>query len=340
MNEDAFTDISILIVDGDRKFQFLLMDILETFGFKDMESVSTGDEALEKITKKYFDLIITEWDVLPMGGIELTKRVRTDKGMPDPMVPIIMISSRADRLNIQEARDAGVNEFLAKPFSVSALRDRMISVIEEPREFVISKNFIGPSRRRRTAQPPGLMERRDRQRKNTDSLGVTVQSDGKTKIVRPSYRIKKKISSADTLDKLISLEKIKAAETLIEEGKGEFLSAALREVIKMDKIHYALVERIRAKPDSRDMRDLRAISDIALRVKGLAGIYGYTLASEVARMLSLLAVKKGLPRARSLEIINVHIHALEIIFQRNIKGKYGQLGRELIAELEGLLKKE
>ena len=75
--------------------------------------------------------------------------VRTSPNSPNPFVPIIMLTGYTHVDHVRQARDAGVNEFLAKPVSVKAILTRLISVIEHPRPFVRTKYYFGPCRRRR-----------------------------------------------------------------------------------------------------------------------------------------------------------------------------------------------
>ncbi|HIJ92183.1 MAG: response regulator [Rhodospirillales bacterium] len=93
-------------------------------------------------------VILTEWAMSPMSGLEFIKEVRTNKRYPNPYVAVIMLTSYCERHHVIEARDAGVNEFLVKPISVKALYDRIVEVIEFSRSYVISPSFTGPCRRR------------------------------------------------------------------------------------------------------------------------------------------------------------------------------------------------
>ncbi len=65
------------------------------------------------------------------------------------MVPVIMMTGHSERHRIEEARDAGITEFLAKPISARSVLERMIEVIEHPRPFVRTKSYFGPCRRRK-----------------------------------------------------------------------------------------------------------------------------------------------------------------------------------------------
>jgi two-component system, chemotaxis family, chemotaxis protein CheY len=96
----------------------------------------------------------------PMNGIEMVRNIRAGVDGINSFIPVIMVSGYSDIVHIMEARDAGINEFLAKPVSAKLIYLRICSVIESPRSFVNSEEFFGPDRRRRPVDIDGD-ERRD-----------------------------------------------------------------------------------------------------------------------------------------------------------------------------------
>jgi DNA-binding response OmpR family regulator len=96
-----------------------------------------------------------------MSGIELVKHIRNLPLCKNTFVSIIMLTGNAETSNIKEARDVGITEYLIKPFTAKDLCVRILEIIENPREFVISEKYKGPSRRRRDSEKPeGIVERR------------------------------------------------------------------------------------------------------------------------------------------------------------------------------------
>jgi DNA-binding response OmpR family regulator len=96
-----------------------------------------------------------------MDGLTFTKKVRTDPNSPNPYVPIIMLTGHTETARVMEARDAGINMFLAKPISVKALSERLALMIDNPARFVRTPTYFGPDRRRKDVGPPkGMPERR------------------------------------------------------------------------------------------------------------------------------------------------------------------------------------
>ena len=83
----------------------------------------------------------------------LVKQLRLGKETPNRGLPIIMLTGKGEIADVQAARDVGITEFVVKPFTVKTLYDRIEHLIDHPRSFVLSTNFVGPDRRRREAKP-------------------------------------------------------------------------------------------------------------------------------------------------------------------------------------------
>ena len=161
VDKKAFAKLNVLIVDDDALVQKLVKDVLVIIGFEKISVVSRADKAIEIIAGEQFDLIICDWRMPGMTGIEFVKHIRNLPICMNTFVSIIMLTGNAEEKNIVEARDIGVTEYLVKPFRAKDLCERIIEIIKRPREFVISEQYKGPSRRRRDGQKPeGVEERR------------------------------------------------------------------------------------------------------------------------------------------------------------------------------------
>lgn len=142
-------EVKILLVEDMPPMLALTKSILKIFGFKDIEVASDGQEAFRIFQQHKSDLIITDWLMEPVGGLELLKKVRKSPNSPNPCVPIIFMTGFADMDRVESARDGGVTEFLIKPFTAKDMYSRIVQVIEKPRQFVNTGEFFGPDRRRR-----------------------------------------------------------------------------------------------------------------------------------------------------------------------------------------------
>lgn len=162
----------ILIVDDMNPMLKLTQSVLGVFGFKDIIIAENGKEGFEKACAKEPDLIITDWMMPGMDGLEFTKKIRTHPTSPNPYVPIIMMTGFSSRLRVENARDIGITEFLVKPFTSHDLYARVRKIIEQPRQFVDAESFFGPDRRRRKDEDYEGPRRRD-----VDSGPLTTSAD-------------------------------------------------------------------------------------------------------------------------------------------------------------------
>lgn len=160
-NSEALGKVSVLTVDDDPQIARLVKAALNIFGFGNIHSEYSAESALEVLRTQPFHFIISDWQMKGMSGIEFVTHVRRSQNSPNRFIPIIMLTGKASRDDVQIARDAGVTEFIAKPFSIKELKRKIIEVIQNPRPFIVTKNYIGPDRRRKnTPLPEGMDERR------------------------------------------------------------------------------------------------------------------------------------------------------------------------------------
>lgn len=155
------TTTKILLVDDMAPMLTLCKSILDAFGFQNIYAAHDGKEALDMVIRHDPDLIITDWMMKPMDGLEFTREVRKNPRCPNPYVPIIMMTGFSSRLRVESARDCGITEFLVKPFTSRDLYNRIVQIIERPRQFVDANDFFGPDRRRRSVKDYNGPRRRD-----------------------------------------------------------------------------------------------------------------------------------------------------------------------------------
>lgn len=126
----------------------MLRQILKVLGAENIYTFADGESAWEFFLDKPVDLIFTDWQMQPVSGIDLTKRIRNSPESTNVFVPIIMVTAFREREHVFKARDAGVTEYVVKPVSPKSLFSRIDAVIEKPRQFVRVGEFFGPDRRR------------------------------------------------------------------------------------------------------------------------------------------------------------------------------------------------
>lgn len=163
-----FNTAKVLIVDDMLPMQTLLRSILGLFGFEDIEIADNGKDGFEKFCRYKPDLVITDWIMEPVNGMELIEKIRKDPRSPDRFTPVILMTGFSSRLRVETARDKGITEFVVKPFTAKDLYSRIERVIEKPRQFVDTRNFFGPDRRRRKSDNYDGPPRRSSDDQNTD----------------------------------------------------------------------------------------------------------------------------------------------------------------------------
>lgn len=144
-----FSALNVLIVDDNAPMRKILRSVLWELKITSVEEARNGEHALSVCETFRPDVIITDYRMDPMDGVELTQKIRDGDTRLDPYVPIIMVSGHTEMDRIVRARDAGITEFLAKPISAKMLYYRLRVVAENPRQFVRTHEFFGPDRRRR-----------------------------------------------------------------------------------------------------------------------------------------------------------------------------------------------
>jgi two-component system chemotaxis response regulator CheY len=171
MSGYRFDRLKVLVVDDNQHMRKLVVAILQAFGVVQIFEAADGNRAWQTLREANPDVVILDWMMEGLNGLEVARMVRTSPQTPNPFVPIIMLTGYTQVDHVRQARDAGVNEFLAKPVSVKAVMSRLVSVIEHPRPYVRTKAYFGPCRRRR-----GKEEYRGPERRSTPSEPVVTDA--------------------------------------------------------------------------------------------------------------------------------------------------------------------
>lgn len=143
-----FSQLRVLVADDSFHMRELVRTFLEGFGIKNVYPASNVDEAIEGLIANDPDLVITDWNMPPTSGLEFVARIRQGEDIPNRFVPIIMLTGYTEMARVKEARDAGINAFLAKPISAASLYKRLVGAVEDKRQYVRSDTgYFGPDRR-------------------------------------------------------------------------------------------------------------------------------------------------------------------------------------------------
>lgn len=140
-------NLGVVVAEDNDFLRQILVRMLRGLGVGDVRQTRDGEHALELLEIFPADIAFVDWVMAPVSGLEFLKRVRNDKGSPNPYLPIVMVTGYTDLHHVCEARDRGITEFLVKPFSVNSLAKRLSTIIENPRPFLRTADYFGPDRR-------------------------------------------------------------------------------------------------------------------------------------------------------------------------------------------------
>jgi YesN/AraC family two-component response regulator len=146
--EARFAAAKVLIVDDEHFMRKVVRTLLMSMGVRTIYEAADGPAGLEAIRTVMPDIVILDWEMPGLDGAGFVRMVRSPLTFPMPDIPIIMLTGHGERSRVIEAIEIGVNEFLLKPVSSKALRDRMIAVMTKPRALVKSGGYYGPAPRK------------------------------------------------------------------------------------------------------------------------------------------------------------------------------------------------
>ncbi len=148
-NEPYLGELKFLVIEDNAFMRSIIHRVLSAFDVNEVRDAGDGAVALKVLETYAADIVIADWEMQPLDGIEFTKMLRRSNDSPNSYLPVIMASGYGEMHRIIEARDAGVNEYVVKPFSAVTLFSRIMAVIDKPRPYIRAKNFFGPDRRRK-----------------------------------------------------------------------------------------------------------------------------------------------------------------------------------------------
>ncbi|CAG1065564.1 partial Chemotaxis protein CheY, partial [uncultured bacterium] len=122
-------NMKILVVDDFSTMRRIIKNILREIGYNNVDEADDGSTALEKLKSAKFDFVVTDWNMPNMPGIELLKAIRQDDGLKD--TPVLMVTAEAAKENVVTAVAAGVNNYIVKPFTAAALKERIDLILQK-----------------------------------------------------------------------------------------------------------------------------------------------------------------------------------------------------------------
>lgn len=119
----ADLNMKIMVVDDMSTMRRIIKNILKQLGFGNVEEAENGKEALEKLRADTFGFVVSDWNMPVMSGIDMLRAIRADTGLKH--IPVLMVTAEAQKENIIEAVQAGVSNYIVKPFTAESLQEKM-----------------------------------------------------------------------------------------------------------------------------------------------------------------------------------------------------------------------
>jgi two-component system, chemotaxis family, chemotaxis protein CheY len=120
-------NMQILIVDDYKTMLRIIRNLLKQLGFNNVDEATDGSAALQKLRDKEYKLVISDWNMEPMSGMQLLTEVRADTKLKD--LPFIMITAESKTENVIAAKEAGVSNYIVKPFNAATLKTKLAAVL-------------------------------------------------------------------------------------------------------------------------------------------------------------------------------------------------------------------
>ncbi|MBI4698361.1 MAG: chemotaxis response regulator CheY [Nitrospirae bacterium] len=120
--------MKVLVVDDFSTMRRIVKNLLKQIGFENIEEAEDGAQAYSKLKGGGFGLVVSDWNMPNMDGLELLKKVRSDAELKD--MPILMVTAEAEKEKVVLAIQAGVNNYVVKPFTGEILKDKLDKVFE------------------------------------------------------------------------------------------------------------------------------------------------------------------------------------------------------------------
>lgn len=318
--------IHILIADSDTRISEVLRQLLMSMGFANVTRVNNGQKAIDLIKENEIDILITEWVMEAVDGIELVRFMRDQHTSPNLLLPIIMLTGKAERANVEKARDCGITEFVVKPFSGAMLFDRIRKIFDHPRDFVLSESYTGPDRRHQDKIP-------------LDSENLRVQSPviisaaiahtvdiSTPKIILKDNALSKKANISSSITKVITPEILEKAQSVIDAFRKDSENWIGSDIVALEKAIHGLEHQLDGA--------LERAQDSSLLIKSHAGTFGYDMASNVAFALYVFLChdyQDG--NVTHHLILEKHLEVLKVLLTSRIIDHGNDMEEELTVQL-------
>jgi two-component system, chemotaxis family, chemotaxis protein CheY len=119
--------VKVLLVDDYSTMRRIIRSLLQQIGIAEVTEASDGSTALGKLREHAFDIVISDWNMEPMSGLQLLKEIRADNKLAK--LPFIMVTAETKTENVAAAKAAGVSNYIVKPFTAATLKQKIEAVL-------------------------------------------------------------------------------------------------------------------------------------------------------------------------------------------------------------------
>jgi two-component system chemotaxis response regulator CheY len=119
-------NMNVLVVDDYKTMLRIIGNLLKQLGFSNIDDASDGGMALEMLQKTDYGLVISDWNMQPMSGLDLLRNVRSNEKLKK--IPFIMVTAESKTENVVTAREAGVDNYIVKPFNAATLKSKLSAI--------------------------------------------------------------------------------------------------------------------------------------------------------------------------------------------------------------------
>lgn len=124
----ADPNMKILVVDDMTTMRRIVKNILKQLGFANVEEAENGQEALQKLRAERFDFVVSDWNMPVMTGIDMLRAIRADAQLK--AIPVLMVTAEAQQANLVEAIQAGVSNYIVKPFTAETMQEKLQKIFK------------------------------------------------------------------------------------------------------------------------------------------------------------------------------------------------------------------
>ncbi|HQY57518.1 MAG: chemotaxis response regulator CheY [Nitrospira sp.] len=124
----ADPNMKILVVDDMSTMRRIVKNILKQLGFNNLEEAENGQEALTKLKADTYGFVVSDWNMPVMMGIDMLRAIRADEKLKK--IPVLMVTAEAQKENLMEAVQAGVSNYVVKPFTAETMQEKINKIFK------------------------------------------------------------------------------------------------------------------------------------------------------------------------------------------------------------------